>query len=170
MSDVQPAPVPCPDHAGDALDAMKEQNSLSAEGIASISGRDFPEDMTMIVRSKGTAIFMSQRVLYAAIQQRHIVRTTEDDLESFGWIVFYAIYRHALQDEEGLERIKTELAKFEATHSKIDTAIRQEFRDEFNSIFSATSVRDLHSTQAGHLGRHFCDLFPYLWAYAVRRG
>ncbi len=110
---------------------------------------------------------MSQRVLYAAIKQMHIVRTTEDDLESFGWVVFYAVYRHALQDEEGLERMKTQLAKIKTTHSRTDTTVRQEFQDEFDSIFSATSIRDLHSKRAGPLGKHFHDLFPHLWAYTL---
>ncbi|TFK83458.1 hypothetical protein K466DRAFT_602836 [Polyporus arcularius HHB13444] len=115
----------------------------------------------------GTVTFMSQRVLYAAIKQRHIVRTTEDDLESFSWVVFYAVYRHALQDEEGLERMTTEFAKIKTTHSRTDTTVCQDFRDEFDSIFSATSIRDLHSKRAGPLGRHFHELFPYLWAYAL---
>ncbi len=149
-----------------------EQTQTKARSGYGMTVRSAPYPLLVLInlpvfRLKGTAIFMSQRALYAAIKQRHIIRTTEDDLESFGWVVFYAVYRHALQDEEGLELMKTELWKIETTRSKPDTTVRQELGDEFDSIFFATSIRDLHSKRAGPLGRHFHDLFPYLWTYTL---
>ncbi|KAI0690344.1 hypothetical protein C8T65DRAFT_730873 [Cerioporus squamosus] len=117
----------------------------------------------------GTAIFTSLRVLDAAVSNESVVRTTKDDLESIGWVMFYTVYRHGLQDEEGLERMTTKLSEKDTSLSK--DVVREDFRNEFDSLFSATSLEKLYFKRASRLSPYadpwIRHTLPYLWEYAV---
>ncbi|EIW56197.1 uncharacterized protein TRAVEDRAFT_50679 [Trametes versicolor FP-101664 SS1] len=90
------------------------------------------EESAKDVAPKRPTIFLSNRLLSAAayVRQGNLVPidcTTADDVESFYWVILYAVYRH------GLETLKAR--KSDKARSRLD--------DEFSKIFWARDVGTL---------------------------
>ncbi|KAI0764709.1 hypothetical protein C8Q74DRAFT_992271 [Fomes fomentarius] len=73
----------------------------------------------------GTPTFMATELLRAITTGNRIHRTARQDLESFAWVILYAIYRHTLD---------------ELPHSHTQ---RREVEQEFIELFAATSAKDI---------------------------
>ncbi|OSD07720.1 hypothetical protein PYCCODRAFT_1463045 [Trametes coccinea BRFM310] len=115
----------------------------------------------------GTVIFMSTRLLSAIADQFSklnvratsnltsvsVRRTVTHDVESFGWVIIYAFYRRALGDEN----LKA---------SRKDSELFEGLSKEFADIFSAASVKTLHTQRVALLGREDYAPIAMLQAYA----
>ncbi|RPD53719.1 hypothetical protein L227DRAFT_557267 [Lentinus tigrinus ALCF2SS1-6] len=88
----------------------------------------------------GTAIFMAQSVLEAVLDKKPIVRTAVHDVESFCWVILYAIYKHAIDDTNVVKNIPN---------------LKQEFR----GLFAAYSIQNLLNRRATALGLHHLQIY-----------
>lgn len=78
---------------------------------------------------QGTPTFMATELLRAITTGERIHRTARQDLESFAWVILYAIYRHTLD---------------ELPHSHAE---RKQIEQEFIELFAATSAKDIVKTR-----------------------
>ncbi|KAI0719491.1 hypothetical protein C8T65DRAFT_42004 [Cerioporus squamosus] len=93
--DVAPMSIDVPEGAGSGLPSHSRFITVSEQ----TPPKSQPGDGIT-----GTAIFMAQRVLDAVVNNMPIIRTSGDDLESICWVMFYAVYKHGLQDEKACRR------------------------------------------------------------------
>ncbi|KAI0759558.1 hypothetical protein BD413DRAFT_681550 [Trametes elegans] len=78
--------------------------------------------------AKGTAIYVSSELLAAIADGQTISRTYKQDVESFGWVFIYTMYRIALNDQ-GYKQQKPDM------YTKLN--------DEFTSNFSAVNIQEI---------------------------
>ncbi|RPD79631.1 hypothetical protein L226DRAFT_567713 [Lentinus tigrinus ALCF2SS1-7] len=103
----------------------------------------------------GTAIFMAQSVLEAVLDKKPIVRTAVHDVESFCWVILYAIYKHAIDDTNVVKNIPNVKNILTEDNSTFLTKLKQEFR----GLFAAYSIQNLLNRRATALGLHHLQIY-----------
>ena len=93
---------------------------------------------------------MALEVLEALKNGRAIMRSTEQDVESFCWVILYAVYMHSLEDDHGLQLTKNALVR---NNVELPKDFKTHLMGEFTSLFSGTSIEELYTKRAAHLSK-----------------
>ena len=93
---------------------------------------------------------MALEVLEALKNKRSIIRSTEHDVESFCWVILYAVYMHSLEDDHGLQLTKNALVR---NNVELPKDFKTHLMGEFTSLFSGTSIEELYTKRAAQLSK-----------------
>ena len=93
---------------------------------------------------------MALEVLEALKNGRAIMRSTEQDVESFCWVILYAVYMHSLEDDHGLQLTKNALVR---NNVELPKDFKTHLMGEFTSLFSGTSIEELYTKRAAQLSK-----------------
>ncbi|KAI0648845.1 hypothetical protein C8Q79DRAFT_478725 [Trametes meyenii] len=126
----------------------------------------------------GTAIFAATSLLEAIVEKRSISRISDQDIESFGWVFIYAMYRMAMHDapssKSGQNKLVTE---FNTLFAPINITDILQGR---SAAFKGTNLdKDIQSFPGiSALSSYFCDRFhpddvytesiEYVWVILFR--